>query len=66
MKVVVFKGGSMNGIELSYLNRNDLIDMDEIVIRQPGGFAREIYTYVRELSSWVYDHEHEMAEGEAE
>ncbi len=60
---VVFKGGSLNGIEITYETCKLPDDREEIFVRTQGSWDRdynEVYVYVQELRSWVYDHTSEI------
>ncbi len=63
---IIFKGGSMNGIGITYpsgsypeSNSEIIINLDhasEFFGEKPG----EVYCYAVSLRSWVYDHEMEV------
>ncbi len=67
---VVFKGGSMNYIEITYEAGGSPDDREEIFVKSncspggPIGFwigpTTEVYVYFQELHSWVYDHTSEI------
>ena len=69
---VVFKGGSMDGTEISYETCCMPGDGETTIIRSgvnengPIGFwlgkKNEVYVYICTLNSWVYDHESEVVE----
>ncbi len=67
----VFKGGAMNGIEMTYEVCKAPGTDEEMCIRTKdwnvyGAIATcdEVYVYIQDLQSWVYDHRHEVVEEE--
>ena len=68
--VVVFKGGFMDGIEITYLPGCCPDEGEVILVHRPSpdpwnlGQKNEVYVFVSDLFSWVYDHESEVVEKE--
>ncbi|KKK76503.1 hypothetical protein LCGC14_2862990 [marine sediment metagenome] len=70
--IVVFKGGSMDGIEITYETCCKPDDKETMIIQSdynknnPIGYwlgsLAEVYVLVSALNSWVYDHESEVVE----
>ncbi len=71
---IVFKGGPMNGTEITYQNIFAPEEGEVIFVKSNSshggpieiwvGRSREVYKYVRDLQSWVYDHESKVIEEE--
>ena len=60
---MIFKGGSMNGTEITCTRGVHSMDGDEVIIQNFSASwactAKEVYIFVEALNSWVYDHKHE-------
>lgn len=66
---IVFKGGSMNGIGINYQEGRGPKYGEEITIGKPSrGFhfrdTGQVYEFIGDLNSWVYNHECELAREE--
>ncbi len=61
---VVFKGGIMNGTEITYEVYETPQDGKVIFVKSNDfgyfGASHQVYVYVQKLHSWVYDHEQEV------
>ena len=67
---VIFKGGSMDGVEITYQSLMSPTNAEQLIVRstQISEWGRraehEVYTFVYSLLSWVYDHNMEVVEEE--
>ena len=70
-RIVVFKGGVMDGTEITYQEGGFPENKEEMFVKSSRrdfwfGTPDEIYIFSSDLSSWVYDHENVIVEGEKE
>ena len=67
MLPVVFKGGSMDGTEITYQEEeNQPVNEDVMFIETPYIDKRQVYVYIANLFSWVNDHESVVIEEHGE
>ncbi len=69
----VFKGGSMNGTEITYQEcyqpedgETTIINMHQLNMHGYDCAPKEVYIFALELNSWVYDHQSEVVETDGE